>query len=129
MVPEAADHHASRTPPPAGGGMSSQTDLAAVRRAEVSDWQISAFRETVELAERLGMPEEPGNNLGLEHLRSMLETASNSDFSRGKLGRWLGWAQCAVVAANVGASLDAMKAINMAASKEFDAATVCGGEN
>ncbi|WP_239591355.1 hypothetical protein [Mycolicibacterium tusciae] len=29
-----------------------------------------------------------------------------------KLGRWLGWAQCAVVAANVGLSLDDMKAIN-----------------
>lgn len=33
-------------------------------------------------------------------------------FSEGKLGRWLGWAQAAVVAINL-ATLDDMKAINI----------------
>ncbi len=50
---------------------------------------------------------------GLEHLRSMLAKVNASKFSDAKLGRWLGWAQCAVVAANVGPTLDDMKALNM----------------
>lgn len=75
--------------------------------------QLQALRETVRLAGECGMPELPGNTLGLEHLRAMAATAEKSSFSPSKLGRWLGWAQCALVAANVGVTLEDMKALNM----------------
>lgn len=59
------------------------------------------------------MPDLPGSDLGLAHLRDMLATVDQSDFSPSKLGRWLGWAQCAVVASGVGVTLADMKGINM----------------
>lgn len=59
--------------------------------------QIEALRETVQLAERQGMPRLPGSDLGLDQLREMLTTVESADFSDAKLGRWLGWAQCSVV--------------------------------
>jgi|GEM_PF-4943890 len=74
--------------------------------------QADAFRETVRIAEQRGMPEMPGSDWGLHHLRSMLATVNRSKFPDEKLGRWLGWAQCALVAANVGVTLDDMKALN-----------------
>lgn len=74
--------------------------------------QADAFRETVRIAEQRGMPEMPGSDLGLHHLRSMLATISTSKFPDAKLGRWLGWAQCALVAADVGVTLADMKALN-----------------
>lgn len=74
--------------------------------------QADALRETVRLAEQHGMPEIPGSELGLDHLRSMLTTVSRSKFSEAKLGRWLGWAQCALVAADVGVTLADMKTLN-----------------
>lgn len=74
--------------------------------------QADAFRATIRIAEQSGMPELPGSDLGLHHLRSMLEVVNSKEFSEGKLGRWLGWAQCALVAANVGVTLDDMKALN-----------------
>ena len=77
--------------------------------------QRAAFDETVTLAKNLGMPELPGSSLGLEHLRDM-QTRITDDFSEAKLGRWLGWAQAALVAANVGASLEAVKQINLSHS-------------
>lgn len=55
--------------------------------------QTDAFRETVKIAEQRGMPEMPGSELGLHHLRTMLTTVNTSKFSEAKLGRWLGWAQ------------------------------------
>ena len=70
--------------------------------------QLQAFRDTVRLAEERGVPDLPGSALGLAHLRQMAETVEASDFSDTKLGRWLGWAQCAAVAANVGITLDDM---------------------
>lgn len=78
--------------------------------------QLAAFRDTIELAEQRGM-DEHGESLGLRHLRSMYEQAQAfqsewETFSEAKLGRWLGWAQCAVVAASIGLTLDDMKAIN-----------------
>jgi hypothetical protein len=73
--------------------------------------QLAAFRDTIALAEDRGMPEY-GESLGLAHLRSMYERAESGGFSEGKLGRWLGWAQCAVVAACIGVTLDDMKLIN-----------------
>ena len=75
--------------------------------------QLAAFRETIELAEERGMPDDRGSDLGLDHLRGMLAAveAAAVTFSPAKLGRWLGWVQCAVVAAGAG-TLEEMKAIN-----------------
>lgn len=73
--------------------------------------QLAAFDETIALAEQRGMPEY-GGELGLAHLRSMYEQAATGGFSDAKLGRWLGWAQCAVVAAAIGLTLEDMKQIN-----------------
>lgn len=74
--------------------------------------QLQAFRDTVALAEQQGMPELPGSDLGLDHLRRMAAVLEEASFSPAKLGRWLGWAQCAVVAAGVGVTLDDMKTLN-----------------
>lgn len=74
--------------------------------------QREAFNETVRLAQTAGMPELPGSELGLAHMRSMQERIL-PEFSEAKLGRWLGWAQCALVAADVGVTLEDMKALNM----------------
>lgn len=73
-------------------------------------WQRQAFADTVFLASQHGMPLSPDSDLGLHHLMQMRIRAQNVEGS--KLGRWLGWAQCAVVAAGVGLTLDDMKAIN-----------------
>jgi hypothetical protein len=79
--------------------------------------QLAAFRDTIVLAEVRGMP-ECGGELGLSHLRSMYERAESAQFSDSKLGRWLGWAQCAVVAANIGLTLEDMKQINLGHSDQ-----------
>lgn len=73
-------------------------------------WQRQAFADTVFLASEHGMPLAPESDLGLYHLMQMRIRAQSMAGS--KLGRWLGWAQCAVVAADVGLTLDDMKAIN-----------------
>ncbi|UBV20331.1 MULTISPECIES: hypothetical protein [Mycolicibacterium] len=79
--------------------------------------QLQALRDTIDLAEAHGMPELPDSPIGLQHLRDMLgevdKANSATPFSASKLGRWLGWAQCALVAADVGVTLDDMKALNM----------------
>lgn len=41
-----------------------------------------------------------------------MQSRISPDFSEAKLGRWLGWAQAAVVAANIGVTLDDVKALN-----------------
>ena len=87
--------------------------------------QADAFRETVRIAEQQGMPEMPGSDLGLHHLRSMLATVNASKFSDAKLGRWLGWAQCALVAADVGVTLADMKALNSRHLKRNSGAPHC----
>lgn len=76
--------------------------------------QLQALRDTVSLAEDCGMPELPNDTdgLGLSHLRDMLSTAQRGGFSSDKLGRWVGWAQCAVVSARIGVTLNDMKALN-----------------
>lgn len=74
--------------------------------------QVEVFRETVRLASAHGMPAMPGSEVGLDHLQGMLATIDGETFAEDKLGRWLGWAQCAVVAAGVGISLNDMKALN-----------------
>lgn len=75
--------------------------------------------------------DEYGGELGLAHLRSMYERAKSSNFSEGKLGRWLGWVQCAVVAANLGVTLDEMKALNLrhAERKTSTHCLICEREN
>lgn len=75
--------------------------------------QLQAFRDTVSLAMHRKMPDRPGTSLGLQHLQSMLARVEVGGFSEAKLGRWLGRAQCAVVAAEIGITLDDMKAINL----------------
>lgn len=75
--------------------------------------QHQAFLDTVALAERYGVPELPGSPLGLEHLRAMSATVRLGELGESKLGRWLGWAQCAVVAADVGVTLDDFKRLNL----------------
>lgn len=74
--------------------------------------QLQAFRDTIALAEQRGMPDLPGSDLGLDHLRRMAAVLEENSFSPAKLGRWLGWAQCALVAAGVGVTLDDMKTLN-----------------
>lgn len=76
--------------------------------------QRAAFTETLEMATKANLPEMYGSTLGLAHMRSMQERIDvPTMFSEAKLGRWLGWAQCALVAANVGVTLDNMKQVNM----------------
>lgn len=75
---------------------------------------IEALWETATLAEERGMPHgDPENPLSLNHIYDMIATIERSEkpFSEGKLGRWLGWAQAAVVASGVATLVD-MKAIN-----------------
>jgi hypothetical protein len=77
------------------------------------DWQIEAFDATLSIARDRNM-DGLGGATDLAHLEDM-RACVTPEFSRGKLGRWLGWAQCAVVACGA-ASLDEMKEINRKAS-------------
>lgn len=73
--------------------------------------QYEAFKDTVALAEKAGMPVLPGTNLGLDHMRDTLSRITPAS-PPSTLGRWLGWAQCALVAAGVGVTFDDVEAIN-----------------
>lgn len=74
------------------------------------------------------MPDVDGFAEGCDywHLQDMVERVEAAmsmpgmEFSEAKLGRWLGWMQGAVVAAQVGLSLDDMKAINVSYAGEAD---------
>ncbi|WP_078293583.1 hypothetical protein [Mycobacterium sp. D16R24] len=91
--------------------MTDLSDRELIETEAAADlWQRQAFADTVFLASQHGMPLSPDSDLGLHHLMQMRIRAQNMAGS--KLGRWLGWAQCAVVAAGVGLTLDDMKAIN-----------------
>jgi hypothetical protein len=84
-------------------------------------WQLEAMRKTVALMEAKANGRDMGggldDSLRQRHLHDMLaamEADNNPQggtFSAAKLGRWLGWAQAAVVAMGL-ASLDEMKEIN-----------------
>lgn len=78
--------------------------------------QHQAFAQTLALAEERGLPELPGTPFGLEHLRNMADVVAAGDFDDGKLGRWLGWAQCALAIADVGVGLEDLKRLNLAAT-------------
>jgi hypothetical protein len=73
--------------------------------------QRKAFEDTLSLAAWRGMPDSPGSTLGFAHISDMYSRIEDG-FSESKLGRWLGWAQCAVVASGV-ATLEEMKEINL----------------
>lgn len=75
--------------------------------------QLEAFQETLKLARERKMPKNITSPLGLEHLEGMFIKAVNENYSEAKLGRWLGWAQACVVAADIGLTLEDMKEINM----------------
>jgi hypothetical protein len=74
--------------------------------------QRAAFDETVRLAQDSGMPLNPGNPLGLDHMFEM-QARIMPGFSEAKLGRWLGWAQAALVGSGVGVTLDDVKQLNL----------------
>lgn len=71
---------------------------------------LKAMEMTVKMAFDKKMPsgETP---LDYPHVAGMLIRMKEQPMSYGKQCRWLGWAQCAVVAAGC-ATLDEMKAIN-----------------
>lgn len=70
---------------------------------------VGAAVETVILATQRNIPAE--GDLGLKHLHEMLDKMRDGNFSEGKMGRWLGWMQAAVVSHGV-ATLEDMKDIN-----------------
>lgn len=76
--------------------------------------QLAAMRWTLSRAQEHGMHDMYGFAEGCDywHLQDMMERAQSGDFSEAKLGRWLGWMQCAVVAAQIGLTLEDMKEIN-----------------
>lgn len=57
---------------------------------------LEAARDTVQLARELKIRKD--GPLGLRHLETMLKKMETGKMSEGKLGRWLGWMQCAVAA-------------------------------
>lgn len=84
--------------------------------------QRGALKATIKLAEERGMPEEHQfPSLSLSHIRST-ESRLEPGYSDAKVGRWLGWAQCAVVASGL-ATIEEMKAINK--EYELDALPTC----
>jgi hypothetical protein len=77
--------------------------------------QREAFRETLDiaLANDMDLIEMDQTEVSYLHLASMWEhIQADPNMSETKLGRWLGWAQCAVVAADIGVTLEDMKAVN-----------------
>jgi len=72
---------------------------------------MGAMEDTVRLGFQRGRMPDAGD-LGYPHIAGMLIRMKETQMSYGKLCRWLGWAQAAVVAAG-GATLDDMKQINM----------------
>lgn len=77
--------------------------------------QRMAFKETIAYATRNYMPmdNDVDDSLSLRHIIDMdARLDEHPEYSDAKIGRWLGWAQCAVVASGTG-SLEEMKQINM----------------
>lgn len=81
--------------------------------------QREAFRETLEIARANGLDRCTSDHpeLDYDHLLEMYNKILEADalgepFSETKIGRWLGWAQAAVVC-NGGGDLQGMKDINM----------------
>jgi hypothetical protein len=100
--------------------------LAASTRPTVErEWAPQAAAHLLlRICRRLGKndpwPTEGDEALRELHVRDMLMRVANGEITGRKAHRWLGWAQCAAVAAGVG-TLEDMKAINKAASDEAEA--------
>lgn len=77
--------------------------------------QVAAFAETLEFACEQGMDncEFEKDEVNYWHLVDMFKQIEDNPekFSEAKIGRWLGWTQCAVVAGDFG-TLEDMKRIN-----------------
>lgn len=82
---------------------------------------LEAAKATVYLARAkdmgLSINEELDDSLTLQHLEEMLVKMNAGGMSYGKMCRWLGWMQAAVVASGV-ATLEDMKRLNEAWSKD-----------
>lgn len=72
---------------------------------------LAAMEDTVRLGFAGGKMPDAGD-LSYPHIAGMLIRMKETEMSYGKLCRWLGWAQAAVVASG-GATLDDMKRVNM----------------
>lgn len=71
--------------------------------------QLGAFRATVCAARRAGRPLHPGTEYGLEWMEGMLARLyANPQYDEAKVGRWLGYAQGLVVAAQVGITVEVL---------------------
>ncbi len=75
---------------------------------------IAAAEATLELAREreMDMLSSDVPELDFPHLQEMFDKMKSGEMSEGKLGRWLGWMQAAVVAAQIGITLEDMKNIN-----------------
>lgn len=82
--------------------------------------QIAAFKETLELARKHNMDNSSSDvpELDYPHLqymydRALLASEGEQPFSEDKIGRWLGWAQAAVMAYGNGSiPLNEIKELN-----------------
>ncbi|QIG68160.1 hypothetical protein EVB55_225 [Rhizobium phage RHph_Y68] len=80
--------------------------------------QLQAARDTIALARSKGMDKQPYRldldaSIQFPHLEDMLRRMeSMTEKSDAKIGRWLGWMQCAVVVMT-DATLDDMEEINI----------------
>lgn len=76
---------------------------------------IQAMRETLDLAREaeLDLVSSDIPELDYPHLSEMVEMAAANPFSEGKLNRWLGWIQAAVMAQSNGSiTLEHLKEVN-----------------
>lgn len=89
--------------------------------------QRAAFGATVELARKHGMDlvVTADDSLSAHHLLEMQKRIHSGYFSPSRLGRWLGWAQAALVAANVGVSLEDVKQLNLSHAGGDTPVVVC----
>lgn len=82
--------------------------------------QLAAMLDTLEAARKRGMMNISGDipTIDFPHLADMYHRACIGNYSADKLGRHLGWIQCAVVVADIGLTLDDVKQINLKHSGE-----------
>ena len=80
---------------------------------------LEAARETLALARESNLPNcefDESPELNYAHLHEMVKKMETGEFSEGKMGRWLGWIQAAVVYMSLSLdepiTLEQMKEIN-----------------
>ena len=83
------------------------------------DWQIEAFRKTISYVPVYAHEYDFATPTSGLHLRNMLADieANRERFDSGKLGRYLGWAQCVAVARGF-TTLEEMKRLNKSCQQE-----------